>query len=801
MRYQVKDSGFFYLKGSFDGDGCYRKDRPRIDINVTDFDFLEEIKKQIKNVFGFNVQIKNHAMAHDNCKEQRKISYNYGEKIYDALKNTQPSTREEKIEYLKGLWDAEGSVGLYDKKIIRKGKEYIGHEKKLVISQKDNNKLSLWYDYMKSLGINSIKLYREDTRSELSIRDNASWKKFHELIGFRIKRKQDKLNDIVSRLMSSKMSEDMQLKIIAIYDNTNFGAGQIGRMFGKSKFAVLQMLKSKNIKTNKANIRKLNYNDIDFAETILNKELPFKINNRDLIKFEIPTDNCKAIEIESIEFSHEECGVDLHTPEYHNFFLANGILSHNSTLAIQMCTFVDWCIQGGKMVWNEDGQVVGLIPPKKKLRFNLDHVVFNPEDLIKMTKLKGKHEKNNVFLLDEGREGLLGARAMESVNKQMDDYFQTCGVYNNFIVIVLPDFFKLAEQYCVNRSLFLLNVFHRNFERGYFSFFNTLQKERLYFFGKKRLGITARYNAASRNFWGRFSKWLPFDLKLYEDKKKFFIGKTKHTKLEVAHMRQRDLLTYIVRNRLGWTYEQIGKELERFGEDTYGIDAVMRSIRNAERIINDAKYYADGEEEPTEDLKKETILKQDAEFHGLDEGALEKIREPEITSYGVEYNNDDVKEKSWAPITKVGKRNTFVVQNSADGVNPETIDEERLAMDAIKEKKSEDLSSVAFSSDEADPIFDQSKIDYYKIKEVPHKNKFVPTIYDNTSESGYASDVDDETIAEVEDSDEDGPENLKISEISDEDSEKIEKDKKLLQDSKLDEEEEENSYQGSFYQQ
>jgi hypothetical protein len=472
----------------------------------------------------------------------------------------------------------------------------------------------------------------------------------------------------------------------------------------------------------------------------------------------------RTSKIVSIEFFKKLKGYDLHTPEYHNFFLANGILSHNSTLAIQMCTFVDWAIQGGQMLWNDQGQVTGVIPPKKPLRFNLDHVLFTPDDLVKMTKLKGKREKNNVFLLDEGREGLLGARAMESVNKAIEDYFQTCGVYNNFIVIVLPDFFKLAEQYCVNRSLFLINVFHRNFERGYFSFFNTLQKERLYFFGKKRLGITARYNAASRNFWGRFSKWMPFDLKAYEDKKKFFIGKQKHSKLEVTHMRQRDLLTYVIRNRLGWTYEQISKELERYGEDTYGLDAVMRSLRNAERIINDAKFYADGEEEPLEESSGAPALKQEVDMTNLEQGATEKVREQLMNPGGVEYDNANVTIKNGAPITKVGPANTFIVKNSNDGINPETIDEEKLAMEASKFAAEEDMSKVAFSSSAGDPIFDQAKIDYYKVEAKRHNNPFEPDVYDNTSESGLVSGENSGGPEKVPDEDEDSTEDFEISE-------------------------------------
>jgi hypothetical protein len=307
-----------------------------------------------------------------------------------------------------------------------------------------------------------------------------------------------------------------------------------------------------------------------------------------------------------------------------------------STMAMQMAAYVDWCLAGGKMIWNEEGQVTGLVKPTKPLRFGLDNVVFSPEELIAITKLKGKRQKYNVFVLDEGREGLLGARVMESVNKKFEDYFQTCGVYNNFVIIVLPDFFKLAEQYCVNRSIFLVNVFHKNFERGYFSFFNTLQKERLYFFGKKRLGVSARYNAASRNFWGRFSKWLPFNETKYNNKKKAAIGKAKWTKYDVAQMKQRDLLCYLLYKNTNLTLKEISEKMSQIGSKEYTPALVARSLFNAKRIQKQEKYIVDDGELPED-------FEQDVDFKNMDQGALEKIKDPKVMAgFSKEYDNTDL---------------------------------------------------------------------------------------------------------------------------------------------------------------
>ena len=314
-----------------------------------------------------------------------------------------------------------------------------------------------------------------------------------------------------------------------------------------------------------------------------------------------------------------------------------------STLAMQMAAYVDWCLSGGKMLWDEDGRVKGIIPPNKPLRFSLENVVFSPEDLIKVTKEKGARAKYNVFVLDEGREGLLGARVMESVNKRFEDYFQTCGVYNNFIVIVLPDFFKLAEQYCVNRSMFLINCFHKNYERGYFSFFNTLQKERLYFFGKKRLGISARYGAASRNFWGRFSKWLPFNEDQYNTKKKAAIGKAKWSKFDVAQMRQRDLLNYLVYKNTNFTVSDISEKMAEVGAPEFTTGLVERSLRNAKRILDNEKYIVDEDEEPGQPIESDVTFSDD------EEGELEIIKNPRagMASYNKEYDNTDLSTKDF----------------------------------------------------------------------------------------------------------------------------------------------------------
>jgi len=162
-----------------------------------------------------------------------------------------------------------------------------------------------------------------------------------------------------------------------------------------------------------------------------------------------------------------------------------------STLAAQVAFYIAWVLAGGQTIVDEKNtRIVKHIPPKNPVRFNLkENVLFSAEDLQDAaTKLYEKYGKNQVILYDEGRQGLDSARAMENINKGMQDFFQECGFMGHVIIIVLPSFFKLHEDYAVARSLFLIDVFaDKDFNRGYFNFYNERQKENLYFFGKKKI--------------------------------------------------------------------------------------------------------------------------------------------------------------------------------------------------------------------------------------------------------------------------------------------------------------------------
>jgi len=243
-----------------------------------------------------------------------------------------------------------------------------------------------------------------------------------------------------------------------------------------------------------------------------------------------------------------------------------------STMAIGIVgSYIAWLLAGGrvrchqevkenKQIWVTDK----VIMPKKKINWNLhENICFSAEELQNTAiKLYNKYGKGQVIVYDEGRQGLDSARAMESINKGMEDFFQTCGFMGHVILIVLPSFFKLHEDYAVARSLFMINVYtDKNYNRGYFSFYNEVQKEKLFYFGKKRIGVRAKYSATNHNFWGKFSSWFPFDKEEYEKLKEEAMKKARLKKSHIKYKKQRDACMYLLKKNAEMSSIDISKEL------------------------------------------------------------------------------------------------------------------------------------------------------------------------------------------------------------------------------------------------
>jgi hypothetical protein len=259
-----------------------------------------------------------------------------------------------------------------------------------------------------------------------------------------------------------------------------------------------------------------------------------------------------------------------------------------SRKAFQIGSFIAWILAGGvlKIEQVPNGNKVKWVKhvekhPTEPVRFNLEeNVIFSAADLQKRAfALYEKYGKNQIIVYDEGREGLDAKRAMESLNKVMEDFFQECGFMGHVILIVLPNFFKLHEDYAVSRSIFLVDCFaDKKKRRGYFNFYDEKQKEWLYFLGKKKIGITQKYTAAYETFWGRFTSWFPFDEVKYNAAKQEALKKRRRTARQIAWKKQRDALVYIYLRDTKREQAELAKEITEMTGDPIGFNAISQIV-------------------------------------------------------------------------------------------------------------------------------------------------------------------------------------------------------------------------------
>lgn len=142
-----------------------------------------------------------------------------------------------------------------------------------------------------------------------------------------------------------------------------------------------------------------------------------------------------------------------------------------------------------------------------------EQVVFDGK---KLKEIAYKIGKNKAIVYDEAREGLNNKRQMEAFTKNLLDFFSECGNLNHMLFIVLPEFFELPKSVAITQSTYLINCYARNgFERGYFDFFNRVDKKYLYLKGNKYLD----YKCQRPSFKGTFTNYLPFDRTEYEKAK------------------------------------------------------------------------------------------------------------------------------------------------------------------------------------------------------------------------------------------------------------------------------------------
>jgi hypothetical protein len=259
-----------------------------------------------------------------------------------------------------------------------------------------------------------------------------------------------------------------------------------------------------------------------------------------------------------------------------------------STIAMQTAYYIAWLL-------NELNIKRGLAQKGNPVPFDNSNVVFDPEALMKVAE---KKPRNSVLVYDEGRAGLDSARAMENINKAMQDFFQECGQYGHVIIIVLPDFFKLNETIAVPRSLFLINAYtDKNYNRGFFSFYSEHRKELLYIIGKKKWGSSSKYMAVDDNFHGKFCDYFPINKELYDEQKKEALKKRRKTNLEARWHVERNVAWWILKEKFDCEPKDIVNEMKKFPDIKISERSVETALTKVRKWLKREHYLEDSDED------------------------------------------------------------------------------------------------------------------------------------------------------------------------------------------------------------
>lgn len=172
-------------------------------------------------------------------------------------------------------------------------------------------------------------------------------------------------------------------------------------------------------------------------------------------------------------------------------------------------------------------QIAYYIAYKLNRPFDLNNIFFSGKAL-KEAALK---VRGGVFVLDESRADFAAPKTLREETQELIDFFNISGMFNHFIVLILPDFFDLTKTIAIGHTKYLLNCFIKEtsakyngddvleYERGYFDFYGERAKKKLYIYGKKE----HNYSAVGHNFWGSFNKYWIVDENEYNQKKYDFI--------------------------------------------------------------------------------------------------------------------------------------------------------------------------------------------------------------------------------------------------------------------------------------
>lgn len=195
---------------------------------------------------------------------------------------------------------------------------------------------------------------------------------------------------------------------------------------------------------------------------------------------------------------------------------------------------VDGVEGGGKSVCAQQGAYE--VDPT----LSIDRITFKPKENIKAKDLQGnpiiidsfkqailKAKQYEAIVYDEAYTGLSSRGTMSDINKTLVSMLAEIRQKNLFIFIVMPTFFDLDRYAAIWRSRGLIHIYtDKDYDRGYFAYYNKDKKKNLYILGKKFYD----YRKPKPSFRGRFTNYYVVDEQEYRHRKLIALNHTSNAK-------------------------------------------------------------------------------------------------------------------------------------------------------------------------------------------------------------------------------------------------------------------------------
>ena len=195
-------------------------------------------------------------------------------------------------------------------------------------------------------------------------------------------------------------------------------------------------------------------------------------------------------------------------------------------------------------------------------RFTLEHVCFGPLEFMEKIRRPDFLKPGDCLVLDESF--MINSRStMSELNRKFLAILSECRQKQLFLLINVPNFFDLDKNLALWRSRGLFYIYHDSFNRGFFKFFNYEKKKKLFIQGKKFFN----YNVIKPDFFGRFTKEMPFDQEEYKKAKLKAFEIREDEEINPRQQRWVDQRNFLVKilNKRGVSYREITEELEEYG--------------------------------------------------------------------------------------------------------------------------------------------------------------------------------------------------------------------------------------------